>query len=359
MIRAAQSIRRQVERTPKSHLIRSKAPLRISFAGGGTDVSPYPERFGGCVLSCTIDKYAYVTLRSRADTQIAIRSLDYGIDLTYDPSELVSERGQLRLVDSIVRRFNASGIDIFMHSDAPPGSGLGSSSAMIVALCAALARFGGHEMSMYDLADLAYEIERDDLGITGGMQDQFAATFGGFNFIEFAASGVVVNPLRMSDSTLNELHYHLSLCYTGATRVSSNILAEQTRRVEDNNEEALLALHQIRSLTIDLKRVLLRNDLVRFGELLHESWLCKRQLASSITNAQIDAMYDAARTAGAWGGKILGAGGGGYLLFAMPFRRRSDVASALEALGGHMTDFQFDTMGVRTWTADEDTWGSE
>jgi D-glycero-alpha-D-manno-heptose-7-phosphate kinase len=340
----------------KQHLVRSMAPLRVSFCGGGTDVVPYPERFGGCVLSCTIDKYAYVTVRARTDTQIAIRSLDYGIDVTYDPTNLGTAGGQLKLVDAIVRRFRASGIDIFMHSDAPPGSGLGSSSAMIVALCAALARFYRHEISTYELAELAYEIERDDLEITGGMQDQYAAAFGGFNYIEFGKQRVIVNPLRISDATLNELHYHLMLCYTGATRMSSNILAEQTNRVVDNNEDAMRALHRMKELTIDLKGLLLHDALPQFGAVLHEAWLCKRNLTASISNSQIDALYEAARGAGAWGGKILGAGGGGYLLVAVPFFRRLEVARALEALGGKMTNFQFDTTGVRTWTADQETW---
>ena len=356
MIRTPQPTLRMFDVPLKQHLVRSRAPLRISFSGGGTDVSPYPERFGGCVLSCTIDKYAYVTVRARDDAQIAIRSLDYGIEVTYDPTELGTAGGQLKLVDAIVRRFNARGIDIFMHSDAPPGSGLGSSSAMIVALCAALARFGGHEISTYELAELAYEIERDDLAITGGMQDQYAAAFGGFNFIEFDADHVTVNPLRIGESTLNELRYNLMLCYTGGTRVSSNILAEQTKRVQDNNDDAMVALHRIKKLTFDLKRLLLRNNLPEFGSGLHEAWLCKRNLASSISNRQIDALYEAARDAGAWGGKILGAGGGGYLLVAVPFRRKLEVSAALESLGGKMTDFQFDISGVRTWTADGGTW---
>jgi D-glycero-alpha-D-manno-heptose-7-phosphate kinase len=287
---------------------------------------------------------------------VAIRSLDYGIDVTYDPSSLVTAGSQLKLVEAIVRRFEATGLDIFMHSDAPPGSGLGSSSTMIVALCSALARFNGHEFSRYELAELAYEIEREDLLITGGMQDQYAAAFGGFNFIEFGGpSKVIVNPLRISDEIQNELHYHLMLCYTGATRASSHIVAEQTQRVVDKDAGALNALHRMRELTDDLKRSLLRGEFVEFGAILHEAWLCKRDLAPAISNSEIDALYDAARSAGAWGGKILGAGGGGYLLIAAPFRKRTDIAHALESLGGEMTDFQFDGAGVRTWTAKEDT----
>jgi D-glycero-alpha-D-manno-heptose-7-phosphate kinase len=358
MIEQTKKKRRSFTVPERRHLVRSRAPLRISFCGGGTDVAPYPERFGGCILSCTINKYAYVTLRARADSKIAIRSLDYGLDFTYDPQALGGASGQMRLVESIVRRFDASGLDIFMHSDAPPGSGLGASSAMIVALCSALARIGGHELTRYALAELAFDIERDDLEISGGMQDQYMAAFGGFNFIEFGADNVVVNPLRMSEETLDELHYHLMLCFTGGTRVSSNILREQTQNVEDSRADVMESLHRIKELTLDVKRLVLRNDLSGFGKALHESWIAKRNLASSITNPHIDALYAAARDAGAWGGKILGAGGGGYLLVAVPFTRRSEVAHALESLGGKMTEFQFDPGGVRTWTAAEDTWGS-
>jgi D-glycero-alpha-D-manno-heptose-7-phosphate kinase len=353
---ALQHTLRSLVANRKPHVVRAKAPLRISFCGGGTDVSPYPERFGGCVLSCTIDKYAYVSVRARDDDRVAIQSLDYGIEITYDPSALDSSDGKLRLVEAIVRRFNTRGIDIFMHSDAPPGSGLGSSSTMIVALCAALARFDGHELSRYHLAELAYSIERDDLAITGGMQDQYAAAFGGFNYIEFNAGSVIVNPLRLSDETLNELHYHLMLCYAGGTRESSHIVADQTRNVEGNDAETLGSLHRMKELTSDLKSFLLRNELRSLGATLHEAWECKRKLASAISNARIDDFYETARRAGAWGGKILGAGGGGYLLVAVPFRRRTEIALALEAIGGIMTDFQFDGNGVRTWIADEDTW---
>jgi D-glycero-alpha-D-manno-heptose-7-phosphate kinase len=208
------------------------------------------------------------------------------------------------------------------------------------------------------LAELAVEIERDDLEISGGLQDQYMATFGGFNFIEFGAQNVVVNPLRISEETLDELHYHLMLCFTGGTRLSSNILAEQMHNVASSNANVIESLHRIKELTVEVKRLVLRNDLSGFGRALHESWLSKRTLATSITNEHIDALYAAARNAGAWGGKILGAGGGGYLLVATPFTRRPEVAHALEKLGGKMTEFQFDPGGVRTWTAAEDTWDS-
>ena len=341
--------------TSSNNLLRSKAPLRISFCGGGTDVAPYPERFGGCVLSCTINKYAYVSVRSRSDEEVCVKSLDYGMDVQYQPRNGMPD-DRLSLVDAIIKRFHAHGVDLFVHSDAPPGSGLGSSSTMIVALSAALARFGGTEMERYDLARLAYEIEREDLRIIGGLQDQYAASFGGFNFIEFDGQSVIVNPLRLSSELLNELHYHLVLCYTGGTRLSSNIVQAQTRSVEHSEAQVLHSLHEMKRMAVELKNELLRGKIREFGMILHEAWLCKQNLAKGITNERIDALYENARNAGAWGGKILGAGGGGYLLLCTPFSKRHKVIEALEGAGGKVVDFQFEHDGVRTWTALENTW---
>ncbi len=341
--------------TVTGRLLRSKAPLRISFCGGGTDVPPYPERFGGCVISCTIDKYAYVSVRSRPDEEVSIKSLDYGMDVQYQPRNAMPDR-RLSLIDAIVKRFQTHGVDLFLHSDAPPGSGLGSSSAMIVALSAALARYDLRELERYDLARLACEIEREDLRVIGGLQDQYAASFGGFNFIEFAEDSVIVNPLRLSSELLNELHYHLVLCYTGGTRFSSNIVQAQTHSVEQNEPQVLDALHEMKRMAVELKNELLRGKIREFGVTLHEAWLCKRKLAQGITNESIDELYETARTAGAWGGKILGAGGGGYLLICTPFSKRHRVIESLEQAGGKVVDFQFESDGVRTWTALENTW---
>jgi D-glycero-alpha-D-manno-heptose-7-phosphate kinase len=338
-----------------TRLVRAKAPLRISFCGGGTDVPPYPERFGGCVLSCTIDKYSYVTLRRRADDDVAIRSLDFGLSVRYDRATAQPD-AKLSLVHAIVERFDAKGVDVYMHSDAPPGSGLGSSSSMVVALSAAFARWSGRDIAPYDLAALAVEIERNDLGIVGGLQDQYAAVFGGFNYMEFTGEGVVVNPLRLTEPTMNELHYHLLLCYTGGTRLSSHIVADQTRGVEESESAVIDSLAQLKALTQRLKATMLTDRIDQFGAQLHEAWEQKRRLSASISNARIDELYETARAAGAWGGKLLGAGGGGYLLVCTPFTRRTAVAQALQEKGGQIVDFQFDSSGVRSWSAREETW---
>jgi len=336
--------------------VRSKAPLRISFCGGGTDVPPYPEIHGGCVLSCTIDKFAYVSIRSREDERIRVTSLDQRVDVEYHRSEAGMRDGKLDLAHSIIRRFGSMSLQCFMHSDAPPGSGLGSSSTMIVALIAALARLRGLSFDRYEIAELAYKVEREDLQIIGGMQDQYAASFGGFNFIEFTRDGVVVNPLRISDDALNELQYHLLLCYTGATRLSSNILKEQTSNLTSGVATVVDSLAQMKLLTVEMKKALLRNKFGEFGDLLNQAWWLKKRLASAISNDAIDELYETARRNGAMGGKILGAGGGGYLLLFVPFTRRERVARAMAEAGGRIVDFQFDAAGVRTWSASSDTW---
>jgi len=335
---------------------RSRAPLRISFAGGGTDVSPYPERYGGCVLSCTIDKYAYVSLRRHDDNRIRVISEDIGLEVYFEAKGGHSLDGKIDLAQAILRHFQTTGLDCYMHSDAAPGSGLGSSSAMIVALIGGLAHRQGLHLTPDEIAETAYLIERTDLGIIGGMQDQYASSFGGFNFMEFTGSGVQVTPLRISEEILSELHYHLILCYTGRTRLSSNILAEQTANVQNADESVMESLAQMKTLTIALKHALLKGRLLEFGEILDASWQLKRKLASCISNAQIDELYANAKAAGAIGGKILGAGGGGYFLLVTPFTRRRRVHEALENSGGKVIDFQFEDRGVRSWSAAEETW---
>jgi len=338
-------------------VIRCRAPLRISFCGGGTDVPPYPERFGGCVLSCTIDKYAYVSARPRqAGSPTRVHSTDLRRIVEFSangPGELTTEN---RLAEAVIRRFRSSAIDCFMHCDAPPGSGLGSSSAMLVAFAAVLARYTRMELSADDLARVALLIEREDLGIVGGMQDQYAASHGGFNFIEFTADGVLVHPLRLKADTLDELHYHLMLCYTGGTRFSSTILQEQTRNVADSEGLVLESLSELKAMTYEMRKSLLQGRIREFGDLLDAAWVLKRRLASGISNAGIDELYDSAKRAGALGGKILGAGGGGFLLVFTPFIRRQAVREELERAGGQIVDFQFDPLGQRTWVAHDDTW---
>lgn len=333
-------------------LVRSRAPLRLSFAGGGTDVPPYPERRGGAVLNVTIDKYAYATLIPSRGGTTTVQSLDYDIVAKYHTDTDLRYDGELDLVKAALRHFYPGvkrGFRLFLHSDAPPGSGLGSSSTMVVALVGLFKHHLRRPMTGYDVADTAYRIERIDLKIAGGMQDQYAATFGGFNFIEFWKDRVVVNPLRVDWDVINELNYRLLLCYTGRTRVSANILRDQTRGFVSGTPAVVNALDELKSITIRMKDALLRGELDEFGRMLHEGWVNKKMLASRITSPYIDRLYAAARREGALGGKILGAGGGGYLLVYCPFEKKHAIARRLEALGGQAVDFSFEFRGLQTW----------
>lgn len=331
-------------------IIRAKAPLRISFCGGGTDVPPYPATHGGCVLSCTMSKYAYASLVPRADGSYGVRSLDYDIDVTYGTHEDLMFDGELDLVKAVLKRFPSDdGADLFLHSDAPPGSGLGSSSTMVVALVGALSNYLSRTLSGYETAQLAYAIEREDLKIPGGYQDQYSAVFGGFNFMEFDGDRVVVTPLRIPSDTLDELRYHLLLCFTGTARASTAILGEQIGGVESGDAEVLDSLARIKEYTIAMKDALLTRRLTDMAELMNEAWAAKRRLASGIATAAADELYELARANGAIGGKLLGAGGGGYLLLFCEFRRTHEVAEKLTAAGGRIVDFSFESEGLRSW----------
>lgn len=335
-------------------IIRSKAPLRISFCGGGTDISPYMDEYGGVVLSATIDKCAYGSLRTREDSSIRVQSLDYDIVAKYNLERVLEYDGELDLVKAVVNTLNGTsktGLDFFIHSDAPPGSGLGSSSTMVVALIGLLRHWHRLPLTNYEMAELAYQIERRELAIAGGMQDQYAAVFGGFNFIEFKRSAVIVNPLRIDANIVNELEYSLLLCYTGRTRLSSNIIESQVNSYESKEHLVLDAMEEIKAITLEMKAALLQARLGDFGRLMHEAWINKKKMAKQITNPAIDALYAAAREHGALGGKILGAGGGGYLLLMCEFGTKHIIAEQLERMGAQAVDFHFVQHGLQTWEA--------
>jgi D-glycero-alpha-D-manno-heptose-7-phosphate kinase len=337
-------------------IYRSKAPLRISFAGGGTDVSPYADERGGLVLNATVDKYAYASLRVTDDQQITIKSLDYHTIAKFDLDQPLVYNGQLDLVKAAIRRLNGptqqgakSGFELYLHTDAPPGSGLGSSSAVVVTIIGAFKQWLRLPLTDYEIASLAYQIERIDLGIKGGCQDQYAAAFGGFNLMEFYGDRVVVNPLRISNDILNELHYSLMLFYTGGTRLSANIIEDQTQGFVKRQEEVVAAMDQIKQLASQTKNALLQGRLEDFGDLLHQSWVNKKKMATRISNPRIDEIYVEARRLGALGGKISGAGGGGYMFLYCPFETQSAIAERLEALGARRVDFSFEKNGLQTW----------
>ncbi|HEX9652950.1 MAG TPA: GHMP kinase [bacterium] len=333
-------------------IIRSKAPLRISFSGGGTDISPYLDEYGGVVLSATIDKYAYGSLRISDERSVTVKSLDYDIVAKYHLDEELSYNGELDLVKAVIKSMNNGykhGLEFFLHSDAPPGSGLGSSSTMVVALIGLIKHLQRLPLTNYELAELAYRIERQDLDIKGGMQDQYAAVFGGFNFMEFGPSRVIVNPLRIPKEVINELEYNLLLCYTGKTRLSANIITSQVESYKSKEKNVLAAMTELKRITVEMKNALLQGRLTDFGQLLHEAWINKKQMAKQITTSNIDALYEAARATGTIGGKILGAGGGGYLLLYCEFDKKHIVAEKLENMGGQIVEFTFELNGLQTW----------
>jgi D-glycero-alpha-D-manno-heptose-7-phosphate kinase len=335
-------------------LVRAKAPLRISFAGGGTDVPPYPAQEGGCVLSATINRYAWGTLRPRVDGGVRIRSLDLGQSLTYASRATFAADGELALPKAAINRLagdHSNGYDLFLHSDAPPGSGLGSSSAMMVVLVGLLKEFHGLPLTDYEIADTAYQIERVDLGIRGGMQDQYAAAFGGLNFIEFDADRVVVSALRLGREIVNELEYHLLLCHTGRLRLSSHVIDDQVARYERSDAETTAALRAIKGLAHEMRAALLARRLDDFGRLLDEEWQHKRRMSTRISSPELDELYATARAHGALGGKITGAGGGGYMLLYCRFDQKHDLAERLRGLGCEIHDFAFERYGLQSWWA--------
>ena len=331
---------------------RARAPLRISLCGGGTDVTPYPEEHGGMVLSATINQYAYASLRPRRDSRLTLASLDYDVVARYDHPRRMKLDGNLDLIKAVVRAFKVRrGADLWVHSDAPPGSGLGSSSTLVVALIGVMSEWLGRPMPGYDVAELAYRIERVDLGLAGGRQDQYASAFGGFNFIEFNADGTVVNPLRIRTDVLNELEYRLLLCYMGQTRQSAKIIERQTAAYRAGQASVVEALHRLKSETLEMKKALLLGKVDALGELLHQAWESKKKLDEGISNSRVDQLYRLARREGAIGGKMPGAGGGGYFLLLTRFDRKHRVAAVLEKHGGQVVPFQFERRGLVTWSS--------
>jgi D-glycero-alpha-D-manno-heptose-7-phosphate kinase len=333
---------------------RSRAPLRLGFAGGGTDVAPYPEEHGGAVLNATIDRYAYVSLEETGGREAEVFSLDYDMHQSLDIGREVSFDGQLDLVKGAINCFRKDyglnhGFRLSLRNDAPPGSGLGSSSSMAVALVQALADFCRVPLGLNETAELALRIERVDVGIAGGKQDQYAAAFGGVNFLEFEKDRTIVNPLRINRDTVNELESCMVLGYLGVTRQSGHVIEAQVDNYRQGRNGTVTALHRLKELAYSCKNALLCGTLEEFGQLVDEEWRQKRLLAAGISNEHIDAVYDHASEAGAWGGKISGAGGGGFMFFVADPERRPAVLRSLTADGVAVMPFSFTDHGVEGW----------
>ena len=338
-------------------IIRSRVPLRISFGGGGTDVSPYCDLYGGAVINSTIDRFATVSLKPVESEEITIRSIDYDTTVHYHVDSALAYDGQLDIIKGVVKAIRESyglpsGVEISIQNDAPPGSGLGSSSAICVALIGAFQRWLNLPLTPYEIAELAYKVEREDVGVKGGRQDQYAAAFGGFNFMEFGKEGTIVNPLRLRRDIINELNFSLVLAYVGGSHESSQILSRQISNVEKNVEEALQAMHHLKDLAIKMKNALLTGRLGKFGQYLDESWEWKKKMAKGITNEKIEEIYRRAKEAGALGGKISGAGGGGYMFFFSDVEKKYDVERALQKMGAEVVKFVFTDTGLETWVVD-------
>lgn len=338
-------------------IIRSKAPLRLGLAGGGTDVAPYSDLFGGAILNATISLYAYATIVPRNDGKIAFHSIDKEEYLEFEPTNILPVDGALSLhkgiYNRVIREFVKKPLSFTLSTsvDAPAGSGLGTSSTLVVAILGAFAEWLKLPLGEYDLAKLAYDIERVDLGMAGGKQDQYAATFGGVNFMEFSANDkVIVNPLRIKDMYLNELAHNLVLFYTQTSRLSSKIIEAQSANVISNNQKSIDAMHQLKKQSVMMKEALLRGNLNKIGEILDFGWTFKKQMADEITNPLLDELYETAKANGATGGKISGAGGGGFMIFYCPGDNRSRVIESLKPFGGEAKRYEFTTQGLVTWS---------
>ena len=333
-------------------IFRSRAPLRISFAGGGTDVPPYPEESGGLVLNATINRYAYGSLEPRGDGKISIHSIDLGEKEELDVGESFELDGKLGLARAAIKEFVGSeGFDLVLQSNAPPGSGLGASSSLMVALIGVLCEFGAKGLTDYETANMAHRLEREDLGIGGGRQDQFAATFGGFNFIEFEGDKTLVNPLRVSPATMLELEYNLLLVFTGISRQSDHIIEDQTSRLQQEEAATVSGLEEQKQLAVEMKETILRGNLDGFASLLDSAWESKKKLSNRISNPRIEELYAEAKNAGATGGKVTGAGGGGYMLLYCGNHSKERVMRRMIELDAVPELFAFEPDGLVTWRA--------
>ena len=292
-------------------IIRSKAPLRLGLAGGGSDVSPYSDMYGGIVLNATINLYAYCTIETTKDNKITICSYDSDVSKSYPSAPMLGVDGEASLIkgtyNRIIRDFHIAPLSfrITTYNDAPIGSGLGTSSAMVVCILKAFVEWLSLPLGDYEVAKLAYEIEREDLQLSGGKQDQYAAAFGGFNYIEFLQNNmVIVNPLKIKHWIVDELEASMLLYFTGRSRTSATIINEQRKNAEQGNTDAIEAMHKIKQSAIDTKLALLKGDINSFASILHDGWENKKRMATHITNPIIQEAMDTAIRAGAKAGKV-------------------------------------------------------
>ena len=329
-------------------MLIARAPVRISFAGGGTDLPAFFERYGGAVVSATLDKYVYVILTVHGGEELQILSSDYRTFYRHTPGEALLWEGDLNLPRAILHEFGIHhGVSMFLASEVPPGTGLGSSSTLTVAAVKAVSAARGQMLSKHQVARLATRVELEKMGMPIGYQDQYASAFGGLNFIEFKAEGTHVTPIRTPPGTLDQLQRNLLLFFTGTARESSKILSRQRENTERKQGDTVGALQTVRDLAYTLRDTLQRGDLAGFGQCLHAGWEQKKKFAAGVSNPEIDGAYDAARAAGAIGGKIAGAGGGGFMMIYCRDGAQTAVTEALSARGLRRMDYRFEEGGAR------------
>ncbi len=339
-------------------IIRSKAPLRLGLAGGGTDVSPYCDEYGGAVLNVTIDMYAYCTIEPTYDNKIVFFAPDRKEIFECESKPIIEMEEKLILhkgiYNRIVKDYN-NGIPLSFrmttYSDAPAGCGLGTSSTMVVAVIKAYMEWLNLPLGEYDMAYMAYQIERLDLKLKGGKQDQFSATFGGFNFMEFFNDNrVIVNPLRIKNWIKNEVENSLVLYYTGTSRESSAIINDQIKNTESKVEKSLEGMHELKSGATEMKNALLTGHFEEFSMCLRKGWESKKKMSSSITNPVIDETYNYIMSNGAKAAKLSGAGGGGFMMIICDPQERFSLIEKLKKMGGRVVLAQFTEKGAQAWT---------
>ncbi|MGE5107055.1 MAG: hypothetical protein ACM3H8_05895 [Sphingobacteriales bacterium] len=338
-------------------IYRSKAPLRLGLAGGGTDVSPFSDLHGGAILNATVSLFANASIEPLNDNSIIIESIDQKQEHRFEWNSQLPIDGKLDLLKGVYNRIQKdyglplTGFKLSTFVDAPAGSGLGTSSTLVVTVIGAFVEMLKLPLGDYDIAHYAFEIERKDLQLAGGKQDQYAATFGGVNFMEFYENDkVIVNPLRIRQEYLHELENNLVLYFTSTSRESATIIKEQQKNVNEKNEKSIEAMHQLKEQAKMMKEALLKGRLHEFGEILDYGFQQKRQMAANISNSRIEEIYEGAKKSGATGGKISGAGGGGFMIFYCPFNTRYKVIETLESFGGYCKNYQFTAHGLTSWT---------
>ncbi|GLQ48024.1 dehydrogenase [Dyella lipolytica] len=308
-------------------------------------------------MNVTIDRYAYTSLSPSQDGRCRFSTLDSGAHEEWHCGDVIPTHGPLQLLKGVYNRIvheflggDAAALHVRTFSDAPPGSGLGSSSTMVVALLQAFVEYFNLPLGEYEVAKLAYEIERKDLGLAGGKQDQYAATFGGFNFMEFYANErVVVNPLRIKDWVWAELEASLVLYFTGVSRASADIIDQQSRNVGQSKQSSIDAMHSLKREAVQMKECVLRGDLRGLEVTLQAGWEAKKKTATSISNPLIENVERVAFANGARAAKVSGAGGGGFMMFLCDPEERLRLSRALLEQGGSIMDFHFTAQGAIAW----------